>query len=116
MRFKKTYGESKVPYCAFCGKIATLKSDSGIVVCSLHRQSQLQEIKCTCGSWLEQRSGKFGAYFNCSKCGNINFKKGMEMQGMTATSTPLAASPSSSVKETTPREIIITSRDSEYFD
>ena len=75
---KKKYGESKISYCPFCNKIATQKNQQGLEVCYQHNKEVLPEFKCSCGLWLEQRSGKFGAYFNCSKCGNINLKKGLE--------------------------------------
>ncbi|MBU0470780.1 MAG: hypothetical protein KKA62_01935 [Nanoarchaeota archaeon] len=77
---KKSYGNYKTSSCPFCGKIATHKNEQGLEVCRLHTKQSLEEIKCSCGSWLEQRSGKFGPYFNCIKCGNINYKKGMEMK------------------------------------
>ena len=80
MRIPKVYGKSKIEHCPFCGRIATQKNDSGLLVCPQHVNAQLEEIRCTCGSWLEQRSGKLGPYFNCLKCGNINFKRGMEMK------------------------------------
>ena len=79
---KKVYGESKITSCAFCGKMATQKTEAGLEVCYQHTKSIMEEIKCTCGSWLEQRSGKFGAYFNCFHCGNINFQKAMEMKAL----------------------------------
>ena len=121
MRFKakKSYGEYKVPSCAFCGKIATRKNETGVEVCYLHTQTVLEEIKCTCGSWLEQRSGKFGSYFNCAHCGNINAKKAFEMKEITQnTSTPVSETKilprKVEVKEK--KETIISSRDVEYFD
>lgn len=80
---KKVYGEYKTANCAFCGKTATQETDTGLQVCPSHQQAQLKEIKCTCGSWLEQRAGKFGPYFNCINCGNINFQKGMQIQELT---------------------------------
>src|SRR3989338_2540154 len=86
MRFhaKKIYGQLKLNNCAFCGKTATQKTEAGLEVCYQHTKEELPAIKCTCGSWLEQRSGKFGPYFNCLRCGNINFKKAMEIKGITA--------------------------------
>jgi len=77
---KKTYGTYMTNNCSFCGSLATQKNDSGLYVCHRHLKEKLAEIKCTCGSWLEQRSGKFGPYFNCLHCGNISYAKGMEMK------------------------------------
>ncbi len=130
MRFKakKVYGESKLPYCYFCGKIATRKNDNGLEVCYLHTKAVMEEIKCTCGSWLEQRSGKFGAYFNCANCGNINLAKVAEMKAImkqkegnvTTTNTNLVSTPSftppKKIEPKERKEIVISSRDAEYFD
>ena len=86
MRFRarKVYGESKDNSCAFCSGVATQETKDGLLVCRSHLNSKLEEIKCTCGSWLEQRTGKFGPYFNCVHCGNINFNKAMEMKSVMA--------------------------------
>ncbi len=125
-RRKKTYGEYKVSYCPFCEKIATSKNEQGLDVCRIHTQQKMEEIKCTCGSWLETRSGKFGPYFNCVKCGNISYHKGMEMKGLTRPNYEeiLGRDDAETPKKepAKPREIkiqketIITSRDVEYFD
>src|SRR3989338_5581688 len=84
MRIPKIYGRSQLASCPFCSSAATHKTESGLVVCHRHTKEQLEEIKCTCGSWLEQRSGKFGPYFNCLKCGNMNFNKAMEIKAITS--------------------------------
>jgi len=84
MKFKipKKYGQYKTSRCPFCGKVATCKNEQGAEVCPAHRKSVVEEIKCKCGSWLELCDGKFGPYFNCLNCGNINFQKGMEMKNL----------------------------------
>lgn len=79
---KKTYGMSKTSDCPFCGKIAIATTKEGLNVCRNHKESKLEVIKCTCKSWLEQKAGKFGPYFHCINCGNINFAKAMEMKSM----------------------------------
>lgn len=127
-RRKKTYGEYKVSHCPFCDKIATSKNEQGLNVCRLHTKQQIEEIKCTCGGWLETRSGKFGPYFNCVKCGNINYNKGMAMKEMT---TPIKVDEPKKIitefseykKKKEPvndyeerKETVISSRDVEYFD
>jgi hypothetical protein len=132
MRFKakKVYGQSKVARCPFCDKLATAKSETGLDVCPQHVQSKLEEIKCTCGSWLDQRDGKFGPYFNCINCGNVNYNKAMEIKEITMKDKPKAAiidkpkpsfnssySRSSSYSNKKERkEITISSNDVEYFD
>jgi len=78
MRRPKRYGQSMVDNCPFCGKIAVAKNKEGVAVCSAHKTEKLKELKCICGSWLDQRKGKFGPYFFCIKCGNISFRKAME--------------------------------------
>ena len=78
MRIPKRYGESRIENCPFCGKQATTTSVQGIPVCSKHKEEYI-ELKCACGSWLEVKAGKWGPYFYCINCGNINFKKVMDM-------------------------------------
>ena len=127
MRIPKVYGKSRIEHCPFCGKIATQKNDSGLLVCPQHVNAQLEEIRCTCGSWLEQRSGKFGPYFNCLKCGNINFKRGMEMKALMMNSQRTSSVKSFSENDPyenkreepvkkQPKEITISTNDVEYFD
>lgn len=127
-RRKKTYGEYKVAHCPFCDKIATAKNEQGLNVCRLHTKEKIQEIKCTCGSWLETRSGKFGPYFNCVKCGNINYHKGLAMKDITTpikVEEPKVTTEFSEYKvkkevkkerDEERTETIISSRDVEYFD
>jgi topoisomerase IA-like protein len=79
MRIPKKYGEYRKDNCPFCEKQATAKNSQGLLVCSEHKDSKLPDIKCLCGSWIEIRIGKFGPYFFCMNCGNINLKKGLEM-------------------------------------
>ena len=80
MYIPKRYGQSKDISCPFCGKQAIAKNKQGLNVCVDHKNQAMEEVKCTCGSWLEQKVGKFGPYFNCLNCGNINFNKAMEMK------------------------------------
>lgn len=84
----KRWGEYQVKNCAFCGRMATQKNETGVEVCYQHIKSVFDDIKCTCGSWLEQRAGKFGAYFNCLKCGNVSFAKAQEMKSITKAAAP----------------------------
>jgi len=118
-RAKKVYGKSRSAECPFCGKIATTKNDQGLEVCRFHKQQKLEEIKCVCGSWLEQKVGKFGPYFNCLNCGNINYKKGLEMKSMPQNKSvkrePIKKQPTSRYVKNTPKEITITTDDLQYF-
>ena len=79
MRFQKQYGYSKVDKCPFCGKQSVTKNEQGVPVCPKHSKKELLDLKCVCGSWLDLRIGKFGPYFECMKCGNINFNRGLEL-------------------------------------
>lgn len=122
---RKVYGESRIDHCSFCGKIATQKNATGALVCYQHIQTQLDDVRCTCGLWLEQRSGKFGHYFHCRNCGNINFNKAMEMKKVMGdqTSQIKEVAPQIRPKENisqkirfVPKETIISTKDVEYFD
>ena len=79
MRFRKVYGQSKIDSCPFCNKQAVTKSSQHIPVCIEHKNSILNEFKCVCGEYLLLQTGKFGAYFRCIRCGNINFSKALEI-------------------------------------
>jgi hypothetical protein len=79
MYIPKKYGQSKVDACPFCQKQAVTKNKQGLNVCIAHKDSALPDVKCVCGSYLELKTGKFGPYFNCINCGNINLNKGLEI-------------------------------------
>ena len=79
MRIPKRYGQSRIDECPFCGKHAVTENQQGVPVCQKHKEKELLNLKCLCGGWLDVRKGKYGAYFNCMKCGNINFRRGIEM-------------------------------------
>lgn len=79
MYIPKRYGQSKVDKCPFCNQQATTKNKQDIPVCLRHKESVLEEMKCVCGSWLERRNGKFGVFFTCLKCGNLNMNKVLEI-------------------------------------
>ena len=79
MYIPKRYGQSRIENCPFCDKIGTIKNSQGVPVCSAHKNALIQDVKCACGEYLDVASGKWGAYFPCLNCGNINFRKGLEM-------------------------------------
>ncbi|PIN76377.1 hypothetical protein COV17_02780 [Candidatus Woesearchaeota archaeon CG10_big_fil_rev_8_21_14_0_10_36_11] len=126
MRFKakKVYGQYKKISCPFCERTATQKNEQGLDVCHKHTKQSLDEIKCTCGSWLELRSGKFGPYFNCINCGNFNYSKAMEIKIIThKTNTKENENTIVDVPKPVERkitenkkEITISTDDVEYFD
>jgi len=120
-RKKKVYGSYKKTTCPFCNRTATKKNEQGLDVCHLHTKNRMQEFKCLCGSWLELKVGKFGSYFNCIKCGNMNYNKGMEIKSTTqkiseekkdtSLSKPILKKKSIETK----KEITITTNDVDYF-
>jgi hypothetical protein len=76
---RKVYGEYRTDTCPFCGKRGVINNKQGIPVCQEHKARELQDMKCACGEWLDICSGKWGPYFRCMKCGNITFRKGLDM-------------------------------------
>lgn len=83
MHIPKRYGQSKTNKCPFCGIEAVFQNSQGIPVCRRHKDSMVRDLTCICGSSLEPRAGKFGPYFSCMKCGNVNFRRAMEInEGM----------------------------------
>lgn len=79
MYIPKRYGESKIDRCPFCSKTATSINKQGIPTCQKHKDRYLPALKCVCGETLDLKQGKFGPYFSCMNCGNMNFKKAMEL-------------------------------------
>jgi len=78
VRIPKRYGQSRKDVCPFCGKNALTINKQHIPVCNNHKTSTLDEMKCICGEILELKSGKYGIYFTCIDCGNINSLKVFE--------------------------------------
>ena len=79
MRIPKKYGSSKIEKCPFCDKQATTMNFQKLPVCQNHKNEELPAFRCQCNDYLDLKSGKFGIYFFCFKCGNINYKRAMEL-------------------------------------
>ncbi|MFH0978828.1 MAG: hypothetical protein V1837_06015 [Candidatus Woesearchaeota archaeon] len=79
MYIPKRYGQSKIDKCPFCGKQAIALNKQKVPVCEAHKWNNLDEMKCSCGSYLEMKHGKFGVFFVCFKCGNKNLKQVLEI-------------------------------------
>lgn len=75
---RKIYGASRVDNCPFCGQRAVTENAQGVPVCIKHKKSML-DLKCQCGSWLDVLKGKYGPYCRCLNCGNVNFRRALEM-------------------------------------
>lgn len=80
-RGKKVYGESRQNICAFCGDTSTTSNDQGVPVCNAHKKEELLDLKCICGDWVDIKSGKYGPFFMCMKCGPQSFSKVLELNG-----------------------------------
>lgn len=78
---KKIYGESRVDGCPFCGQASITTNSQKVPTCEAHKKEVLENLKCVCGELLDVAQGKYGPFFVCIQCGNINFKKGLETNG-----------------------------------
>jgi predicted RNA-binding Zn-ribbon protein involved in translation (DUF1610 family) len=79
MFIPKRYGESRIERCPFCDKQALIKNSQGIPTCTVHKSIELHDLKCACGETLDIMEGKFGVFFNCMKCGNMNLRRTLEI-------------------------------------
>lgn len=82
MFLKKTYGQSKVASCPFCGAQATTQNSQNIPVCRNHTNDKMPDIKCVCGEWLDLREGKWGPFYTCFNCGIVNMTKAQELMDL----------------------------------
>ena len=78
---KKVYGEYKQNKCPLCGAVATINNSQGIPFCQSHRKETLENMKCSCGSFLDLKKGKYGPFFACMKCGLVSFSKALSVNG-----------------------------------
>ncbi|MFT4307839.1 MAG: hypothetical protein ACMXYM_00520 [Candidatus Woesearchaeota archaeon] len=78
MMRRKVYGQSENTICAFCGKQATTRNTERVPVCKDHRSAKLEEVKCTCGRFMDVKEGKWGPFFVCPACGPVSFEKARE--------------------------------------
>ena len=94
-----------------------------VPVCPAHKEEEIGEMKCACGSTLEMLHGKFGVFFSCFNCGNMNMKKVLELNTIKpkrnnlnepGTDDPAPIKKIERGKERT--EITIRSDDPRYFD
>jgi hypothetical protein len=123
MYIPKKYGQSKVDPCPFCRMDSTTKNKQQVPVCQKHKENILRNLTCFCGDYLELKDGKFGVYFNCTNCGNINIKKALEMNPDLGkepkTEEKVAEKAESKTKATkkteNKKEITITSDEAEVF-
>ena len=107
MRLPKRYGSYQVPKCPFCSRQAIAKNREGVPVCSPHRYQSLPDLKCSCGEYVDLKTGKWGPYFSCFKCGNVRFDRIMEVNDVT-----LAEEPESDSK---PRQTTVRSDELDFL-
>ena len=112
MYIPKKYGQSRIDKCPFCQKQATAISRQKIPVCAAHKEEMLDDLRCICGSALDILHGKFGVFFSCMKCGNMNLRKVLEFNSV----KPKMKKETFSQKGTKPKEITVRSDDPRYFD
>ena len=79
MRIPKQYGSYKVDSCPFCGKQSTTQNSQKIPVCQTHKNTELYDLKCQCGEYIDIMSGKYGPFGNCMRCGNVRFSRVLEL-------------------------------------
>ncbi|MCK5282575.1 MAG: hypothetical protein KAK00_04150 [Nanoarchaeota archaeon] len=117
MYIPKKYGQSKIDKCPFCNQQATTVNPQSIPVCSRHKNSIIKDIKCICGGYLDIKKGKYGAYFSCMNCGNMNMKKVLEINDIKDDKETDVKKEKISTKynKTDKSEITIRSDDPRYF-
>lgn len=82
MFIPKKYGQGRIDNCPFCDRQATSMNKQNVPVCASHKEENLDDLRCVCGSMLEMLHGKFGVFFSCIKCGNMNLKKVLEFNSI----------------------------------
>ena len=115
MFIPKKYGQSRIDKCPFCQKQAVTLNNQGVPVCASHKEETLGDLKCVCGETLDLLKGKFGIFFKCMKCGNMNLRKVMEFNTI---QTKIKGEPHSN-KTTDSRgrtTITVRSDDPRFFD
>ena len=88
MHIPKKYGQSKVDSCPFCNKQSTTQNSQGVPVCSAHKTAIMNDMKCVCGDYADLMTGKYGFYFRCINCGNLNKNKVLERNEVKDVSKP----------------------------
>ena len=116
MFIPKKYGQSKVDKCPFCQKQATAMNSQEVPVCHEHKEDVLEDLKCVCGSILEMLHGKFGVFFKCISCGNMNLRKVMEFNTIRARIRGEDANSSKTMNSQGKTTITVRSDDPRYFD
>jgi len=72
-------------------------------------------MKCVCGEWLDIKKGKFGPYFSCMNCGNISWRKGIEMNTGVKNQNKAKSEAKSKPELKEKNETVITSREVDAY-
>ena len=115
MYIPKKYGHSKIDKCPFCDKHAITMNSQNVPVCSAHKEELLDDLKCVCGSTLDMMHGKYGIFFSCIKCGNMNLKKVLKFNAIKPKSNNEKIN-SIINKKNDGKTITVRSDDPRYFD
>lgn len=110
MYIPKKYGSSKRTNCPFCERPATTHNAQEVPVCRFHKERNLEDIRCMCGSYLALEIGAYGPYFSCVNCGNLSFRKGFEMR------SPVVKTQDVVEKKAHAAEMTVRSDDPRFFD
>ena len=117
MFIPKKYGHSRIDKCPFCQKQAISRNNQGIPVCPNHKDRYLDGLKCLCGSTLEIKNGKFGVFFSCIRCANLNLKKALELNAIKPDTDGDEETLQKKAEDSKSRkEITVRSDDTRYFD
>ena len=116
MFIPKKYGHSKIDNCPFCAKQATSMNPQDVPVCHGHKEELLDDLKCVCGSILEMLHGKFGVFFKCINCGNMNLRKVLEFNTINARMNNDNKNPGKITDSRGRTTITVRSDDPRYFD
>jgi hypothetical protein len=112
MYIPKKYGSYRTSKCPFCLRHGTTKNKQKIPVCSSHKNQVLQDLKCNCGSYVDLLEGKWGPYFSCIKCGNVQFNKIMEVNDI---KTQESVKTKAQKKKFKPKETIVRSDEVDFM-
>lgn len=117
MYIPKRYGKSRVDKCPFCSKTAITENSQGVPVCLDHKNKIMQNIKCLCGTFLEIKKGKWGPYGYCINCGNINFRRVLEINKICSIkkNSQIKANPTYKTLKETKTETVIRSDELDFY-
>lgn len=110
MRGKGTVLEN----CPFCGRQAIVMNPQGVAVCTSHRDAYL-ELKCICGQPLDIMKGKYGAYGNCLRCGNMSLKKVLDINDTLKAMPTLNVQSRNAVKADKPTDTVVRSDELDFM-